>query len=221
MTQLTALSRFTLRRWPLAVASGILVLSMVLCTRPPAGQSGGPIGTPTPTPTMATPKSETPTPTATPALSSTPTPTVTLSDLVAKFPGQTLVITDGVVPVGGSTAVDLVLTSAAEGMSGFDILVELDNTQVGQFVGTALADFGLTDPNILPDGRSVRIRAADVRDVIPVGSTAIKLATLYVKGNQPGTTTLKLSLMAMDDDSGQPVQPQVVSGQLQVVSSGS
>jgi len=101
------------------------------------------------------------------------------------------------------------------GLAGFLLEVVVEDGAIARIVGVKTPDFGLLVHNPVPTFR-LRIEAADLPDLVPVNSERAVLATLQLQGSSPGVTAIKLSAEAMDDDSGNPISPQVIAGALTV-----
>jgi len=68
---------------------------------------------------------------------------------------------------------------------------------------------------------NVRINAVDLNSQIQGGSTKVPLATITVKGNNPGTTRINLNVQELDADGGNPINAETNNGQLTVNGAGS
>ena len=124
-------------------------------------------------------------------------------------------IDDGETTVGEATDVSITLGDAETGLSGYDITVSVANDRIAQIVDVVLPNFGLEEFGELPS-TSIRIKAVDLKDIISPVPGEVTLATVTVKGISQGGTTVSLTVRAMDDDSGNPIQTEVLHGQISI-----
>jgi len=118
-------------------------------------------------------------------------------------------------PVGGTTQVEIVLFAAKGGLSGFDIVVTVQDPAIAEMVGSELPNFGLTE--VVEDSEGgLRLRAVDLNGLVPVGADRALLATLEVQGTAVGSTAIAIMVRAMDDEAEQPLEPLVEAGLLEV-----
>lgn len=111
--------------------------------------------------------------------------------------------------------VEVAIREATAGLSGYDITVSLSDDEVAEIVGIVMPDFGLTDETISSPS-SARIRAVDLNEIVPLGTSEAQLAVLEVKGLKPGISEVTASIYAMDDDNGDPIEPRILWGSVRV-----
>jgi len=120
--------------------------------------------------------------------------------------------------VGETVSVEITLYDVATGLSGYDIEVSLENEKIARIVNVILPAFGLKDIGDLPSS-SVRIKAVDLNETVSSGVKEASLATLEFEGLYPGTTDIIVFVRAMDDDDGNPIEPDISQGHIEVLSS--
>ena len=108
---------------------------------------------------------------------------------------------------GETATVRVVLTSAPEGLAGYELVLSLETDGVAAFAGAEYADaFGLTtDPAVGEDGRTVRLEAADVGGNVRPGASNVTLATVELRGVSAGETALEVRPVQFDADGGTPM----------------
>lgn len=121
---------------------------------------------------------------------------------------------------------EVVLTDAPLGLSGFGIIVNVVDDGVAKIVDvtypivTFPIDFGLTfvSPAMpsLAGEKQVELRAVDINLEVQGGSSDIILARIELNGISQGTTEIEIiaGSLGMDDDSGDEVLPDFVDGTL-------
>ena len=115
--------------------------------------------------------------------------------------------------MGETAGLALVLYAAQNGLSGFEVVVTIEDPEVAEVVGVEFPDFGLTYADQLP-ATALKLRAVDLSEIVSPGSQASVLSTLALQGKARGTTVINLEISAMDDEQGEAMQPFVVSGLL-------
>jgi hypothetical protein len=137
--------------------------------------------------------------------------------VTAQTDQPTIVVSDATVEPGGSAAVDVVLTSAPDGLAGYalELTVEGDGAAVE---GASYPDaFGLTSqPEIADDGTSVTLEAADLGENVQPGATEVVLATVELSGGSGGEAGLQVEVIQVDTDGGGQMSPSTESGTVTV-----
>lgn len=129
--------------------------------------------------------------------------------------GPTISIGDATTTIEGVVTIDISIDGVTEGISGYDLTVLLTGDSVAQIVDVVLPDFGLTDISELPSN-TVTIMAVDLKDIVPSGTKKALLATVKLQGIGLGTSTIDVIVNAMDDDDGNPIEPYVSTGTIEV-----
>lgn len=162
---------------------------------------------PEPTPTSTPNPSPTPLPTATPT--STPTSSPTPAPLVISAQSAE-------VEAGKHISVVILLDRAPTGLAGFNLKATLSGTTVARFTDAQFPAFGLTQNELLSDGE-IHLQAVDTTGIVKPGATNVTLATLSVEGLRAGSTSVVLSVNAVDDDAGNSMSVHTVPGMLKVL----
>ncbi len=128
----------------------------------------------------------------------------------------TVVVTDAAADPGDNATVEVVLTTAPDGLAGYEARLSLADGDA-RVVGVDYPDrFGLTsDPDIGPDGQTVRLEAADLGDQVGPGAENVTLATVTVAAGSE-ETALTVADLRVDADSGARVSPATDPGRLTV-----
>ncbi len=126
-------------------------------------------------------------------------PIVSISD-VSLHPGET-------------RDLQLMLSSAPAGLSGFDIDVEAEGG-AAEITG-ADTDFGLHFIEITTS-TAVRIFAVDINDSVAPNATSIELATVTVRALRTGTAPLKIVVRLLEDETAVAIDHVVVDGLITV-----
>jgi hypothetical protein len=123
--------------------------------------------------------------------SGTATPAATVTTVQATGPAVSIAAGSArVASPGGNATVPIVLASAPNGLSGYNITVALADPSVGEISAVAFPDWaGLKASSAVPAGR-IALQAVDMSMKVPVGASNVTLATLTVKGKAAGTTAI-------------------------------
>ena len=126
---------------------------------------------------------------------------------------DTLYIRNGTVSnTGESVIVDIVLDEATQGLSGYNISVELLSPDVGEIVGVSFPDWAtLTDNSSVP-ADSVILKGVDSGQQITPPSYNVSFGTVTLRGDQEGTSILNITINVMDDFYGGIYRPAIQSG---------
>jgi hypothetical protein len=170
---------------------------------PPATSTSTPVPASTPISVLSPRPTSTPAPTAT----STPTPQP-VQPSPAGAPTLLLLSERQSIGAGEEIEIELVLSEASKGLSGFDIILSLRNEAAAELTGGEMPDFGLTSVTGMP-GDSAHLRAVDLSSLVASGSSNVLLATLRLKGESAGVAGLAISINALDDDSGKRITPDI------------
>jgi len=132
--------------------------------------------------------------------------------------GPTVKVADASVDPGETGTVRVVLTSAPEGLAGYELVLSFETDGVATFAGAEYADaFGLTtDPAVGDDGRTVRLEAADVGGNVPSGASNVTLATVELRGVSAGETAVEVRPVQFDADGGTPMNVDTRAGSVAV-----
>ncbi len=120
--------------------------------------------------------------------------------------------------VDDTTTVDVILTGAPNGLSGYYLDVTVEDTDVARITAASYPDrFGLTtDPALDADGRTVTLEAADMEGTVAPGATNVTLATVEVASSAAGEIELTVEPRQFDTDDGDRLRPDTQGGVLTV-----
>ncbi|WP_152040740.1 hypothetical protein [Salinigranum salinum] len=137
--------------------------------------------------------------------------------VTAQTDQPTITVSDVTVEPGDSATVDVVLTSAPDGLAGYalELTVEGDGAAVE---GASYPDvFGLTSqPEIADDGTSVTLEAADLGENVQPGAAGVVLATVELNGEAAGEAGLSVEPLQFDTDGGGTMNPATEAGTVTV-----
>lgn len=118
--------------------------------------------------------------------------------------------------IGYAVDVPITLDSAPNGISGFEMIISLDNPAVATIDGIVIPpELGLTYVDQISTSQ-IAIIAVDLSQVLQGNLTGLTLATLNLTTTKQGSTAIHISLTRLDDDDGLPLDIQVVDGSLTV-----
>ena len=122
--------------------------------------------------------------------------------------GPAIRVTDGATTVGGNTTVDVVLTSAPDGLAGYYLDLTVESPDDGRVVDASYPEqFGLTSaPDYADGGGTVTLEAADLDGAVDPGATDVRLATVEIAGSS-GDLSLSVQPRQFDDDEGDSFEP--------------
>ena len=129
-------------------------------------------------------------------------------------------VTDAEGSAGEIVSVDVVLENLTEGVSGFTLTVEVANPGIAVIDNIVFPEycpilFCLNDPPppLTSPASSITISAADLVGVIEPGVDTAILVTLSVELLGVGGTEVRiLDGPEVDDDPGNPMAPELISG---------
>ena len=93
--------------------------------------------------------------------------------------------------------------------------ITLDNPDAAIIRDVDYPAFGLTR-KLSNTGSEIRFAVVDLMGVIQSGASDSTLATLTVEGLSKGSTDFHINVVQMDDDSGNLIVPQIVTGTLTI-----
>jgi hypothetical protein len=122
-------------------------------------------------------------------------------------------ISDGQVDaIGSTTGINITLSEVQNGLSGYNLTISLSNTSIAEIISVSFPEWAALHDNSTLPGDSVWIKAADLNDQIKSGTTNISLATLTIRGDSPGDTSIIAMVTKMDDDIGNLINPSTDPG---------
>ena len=134
----------------------------------------------------------------------------------------TVSVSSATTTVDDTATVDVVLTEAPDGLSGYYLDLTVDNPEAAAVTSASYPDeFGLTtDPTIDADGQTVTLEAADMEGSISPGATDVTLATVEVASQAAGEVELTVEPQQFDTDDGGRIRPETQSGVLTIDGGG-
>ena len=127
--------------------------------------------------------------------------------------------TNATVESGNTETVPVRLSSAPQGLSGYNITVNVLNESVGRIVNATYSEkLNLTEqPLIRNQGNAVRLRATDLGTNISATGEPVQLARIAVSGERLGSTQLTPVANKIDDEDGFAIKPISSPGSINVI----
>jgi hypothetical protein len=120
---------------------------------------------------------------------------------------------------GEEAKATLRLDSAPNGLAGYTIEVSLGDEGVAKIVRVEFPRWAKLSDSSINVSRAV-LKAVDLDDEVKPGATNVELATVVFGDTKQGESSIKLSVVRMDDDNGNPIAPLVEPGRLVVQGAG-
>jgi hypothetical protein len=135
----------------------------------------------------------------------------------------TVSVSSATTTVDDTTTVEIVLTDAPDGLSGYYFDLTVDNPEVATVTSASYSEeFGLTtDPAIDTDGQTVTLEAADTDGSISPGATDVTLATVEIESQAAGEVELTVEPQQFDSNNGDRFRPETRAGILTIDRDGS
>jgi hypothetical protein len=135
----------------------------------------------------------------------------------------TVSVSSATTTVADTTTVEIVLTDAPDGLSGYYFDLTVDNPEVATVTSASYPDeFGLTtDPAIDTDGQTVTLEAADMDGSISPGATDVTLATVEIESQAAGEVELTVEPQQFDSNNGDRFRPETRAGVVTIDRGGS
>jgi len=116
---------------------------------------------------------------------------------------------------GQSGTLQVVLSEAPNGVSGFRLDFTLNDPAVAEIVAVSLPNFGLIQTDMISSSHVTTI-VADLNGLINAGDTNTTLSTLNILGTGTGSTQINVVVNTMDDDDGFSVAVPISAGTVSV-----
>lgn len=127
----------------------------------------------------------------------------------------TVGLQDSGTSVGGTVSLPITLSHTPNGLAGYYLEVNVSDSSVAKLSGADFPAFGMTR-NIGTSDSSMRIAAVDLLNVVNQGDENSTLATVNIVGMARGISLVTVSVLKMDDDDGNHVVTQAISGVVSV-----
>ena len=107
------------------------------------------------------------------------------------------------------------LSESPGGLSGYFVEISVSDSDIAQLSSVEFPDFGMTH-NVETSEYSMKIAAVDFFNLIENGDENSTLATVSIVGMARGTSSVTVSVLKMDDDEGNHIVTQTISGVVSV-----
>lgn len=133
--------------------------------------------------------------------------TLVISSFYAGLAGASpTLIFDPSVPVsigaGDTDEVSLSVDKLPEGLSGYELRVDIDESEVAEIVDVTYPSWTSIEESSSLPGASIYIKAVDASSQIQPGAVDTELAILTLKGLEGGSTGITVTVSRFDDDDG-------------------
>jgi len=114
-----------------------------------------------------------------------------------------------------TTTVEVTLSDAPDGLSGYNLTLALDDSSTATLTNASTAgQFALTNMTVSAD--TVTLSAVDTDDAVGPGATEVALGAVTLQGETAGTTELSVTATQIDDDNGSAISPATAGGTVTV-----
>lgn len=115
-----------------------------------------------------------------------------------------------------TSTVDVILDSAPDGLSGYDVTITLGDISTATIDSISFPTWATLNNENWTSSTTVTITAVDLTESVQDGATNIILATLTIEWLDDGTCTLTPSANQIDDDDGDAIIPSYDAGTITV-----
>jgi len=129
--------------------------------------------------------------------------TVAIGDCMVTSPGE-------------ESQVVIVLSDAPGGLSDYDMSIEIRDSSVGQFAGVQFPPWASLNSRGRCPSNVLTISAADMNNKVRKGDRNIVLATIAIKGKNPGSSEIFIREISIREDSGVIVKVATIPGTVHV-----
>jgi hypothetical protein len=117
---------------------------------------------------------------------------------------------------GSTVSCPITLDAAPTGLSGYNITVTVENPAVAEILDVSYPEWaGIHGNSTLPSS-SVWMKAADLNDIVQSSTQPVSLGTVVIRGLSAGSSSIRLTTTAMDDDGGNVLAPASGTGTITV-----
>ena len=128
----------------------------------------------------------------------------------------TVALESKTLPLDNTTTLNLTLSDAPDGVSGYEITIKRTNRSVLGITNVTFADgWSPTDTRYDSD-TGLTVKAADLNHTVEPGATNVSLATFEVHGKTDGSTNVSVTVRALDDDDGDSITVDTVDSHVEV-----
>ncbi|AKB34206.1 Chitin binding protein [Methanosarcina siciliae HI350] len=115
-----------------------------------------------------------------------------------------------------SAEISIVASNFPAGFSGYNITVAVDDPAVAEIIDIEYPSWALITENSSLPGTSIYLKAVDGNNTVKADSADVVLATLTVSGKESGSSNLSIGVDRLDDDSGETIEPEFLTGKIKV-----
>jgi len=108
--------------------------------------------------------------------------------------------------IGESTTLDLVLNQTMNGLSGCNLTVALDTPAIATITGVQFPAWASLRDNATLPAKSVWMNSTDQQATLTGNLTSVALGSIVIMGVSEGTTGITLTVDALDDVNGTPIE---------------
>ena len=129
--------------------------------------------------------------------------TVAIGDCMVTSPGE-------------ESQLVIVLSDAPGGLSDYEMSVEIRDSSVGQFAGVQFPPWASLNSRGRCPSNVLTISAADMNNKVRKGDRNIVLATIAIKGKNPGSSEISIRDISIREDTGVVVKVATIPGTVHV-----
>ena len=118
--------------------------------------------------------------------------------------------------IDSTTTVDLNSTARQTVYQDSNLTTSLSDPSIAEILSVRFPAWATLHDNSTLPADAVWLKAADLMDSVGRGDTNISLGTLTIRGDAGGVCDIMVTVTAMDDDDGDPINPGTVSGTITV-----
>jgi hypothetical protein len=122
---------------------------------------------------------------------------------------------------GTSANFTIVLDSAPDGLSGYNLNVVFSNPDIVDISGVTFPPWASMNNVTYPTSGVARMSAVDIGATIGPGAGPIKLGTITMTGKNAGSTDISITQVNIDADSGGTISPSLNNAHLSISGSNS
>lgn len=102
--------------------------------------------------------------------------------------------------------VNVILDSAPGGLSGYDITLSVSDPSLATIAAASKPGWATIGTVGSTPAGSIQITGADINDQVQSGAAGVTLGTVAIQALDVGTVTLTITVTALDDDTGTPIE---------------
>ena len=118
---------------------------------------------------------------------------------------------------GSSQNIQIVMDGVPTGLAGFNFTISISDSEIVEITAVTFPSWLQLPINSTLPSSSVWMNGVDLTDQVAQGNTNVFLGNITLTGKKAGKTDINIVPTAIDDDNGDPINPDVVSGIVEVV----